>query len=77
MPVHHGYSSKVALTLLVGGMNLALSHVGPRGFIIRDECEPIAEGDAELIIKVNQSINKYKIFLPHGIPGPRQLVEFI
>jgi len=36
MIAHNGYSSKVALTLLIDGAELALSHVGSSRFVVRD-----------------------------------------
>jgi hypothetical protein len=77
MRTYDGYSAKVALTLYIHGQVLALSHVGPGGVIVQDECDPIASGDAELVIKVNDSESKHKIFLPHGISGPQQLSLFL
>jgi hypothetical protein len=77
MPAHNGYSSKVALTLLVDGVKLALSHVGSSKFVVRDHCDPHPAGDAEIVIEVNESAERYKVFLPHGLPGPGQLVEYI
>lgn len=77
MAAQNGYSSKVALTLLVDGMSLALSHVGSRQFVVRDPCEPRPASDAEIVIEINNATNRYKVFLPHGLPGPGQLVEYI
>ena len=65
---HNGYSSKVALTL---------SHVGSSRIVVRDPCDPRPAGDAEIVIEVNNSAERYKVFLPHGLPGPGQLVEYI
>ena len=77
MAAHNGYSSKVALTLLIDGMKLALSHVGSRNFVVRDPCEPRPAGDAEIVIEINDSAERYNVFLPHGLPGPREMVEYI
>lgn len=77
MIAQNGYSSKVALTLLIDGVELALSQVGSRQFVVRDKCEPRPAGDAEIVIDVNNSSERYKIFLPNGLPGPDQLVEYV
>jgi hypothetical protein len=61
----------------VGGVSLALSHVGPNELIVRDECEPIPSGDAKLYIRVDDSKRVRKVFLPHGIPGPHVPVMFM
>ena len=77
MIAHNGYSSKVALTLLIDGRKLALSHVGSSRFVVRDPCDPQPASDAEILIEVNDSAESYKVFLPFGLPGPGQLVEYI
>jgi hypothetical protein len=77
MPHATPYSAKVVLSLLVGGVSLALSHVGPNELIVRDECEPIPSGDAKLYIRVDESKRVRRVFLPHGIPGPHVPVMFL
>jgi hypothetical protein len=76
MPTTDGYSAKVALRLLINDVKLALSHVGGSGLVVKDECQPIPAGPAKLIINVDDSVETREIFLPHGIPGPRQPVPF-
>jgi hypothetical protein len=71
------YSAKVVLTLLVGGLSLSLSHVGPNEIVVRDACDPVPPGDARLLIRVDGSKKYRDIFLPHGIPGPNEPVMFI
>jgi hypothetical protein len=77
MPVVTPYSAEVVLSLLVGGVSLALSHVGPNEIIVRDACDPIPAGDAKLYIRVDESRKVRKVFLPHGIPGPHVPVMFL
>ena len=77
MTFRNGYSPKVALALMVGGRELALSHVGPRDVTVREACEPIPPSDAELLITVDDETESYKIFLPHGIPSAPQKVAYI
>jgi len=77
MIAHNGYSSKVALTLFIDDVTLSLSHVGSSRFVVRDPCDPRPAGDAEIVIEVNDSAERYKVFLPHGLSGPGQLVEYI
>jgi hypothetical protein len=77
MPVVTPYSAEVVLSLLVGGVSLALSHVGPNEIIVRDACEPIPAGEAKLYIRVDDSRKVRKVFLPHGIPGPHVPVMFL
>ncbi|MBL9123945.1 MAG: hypothetical protein JNG90_09965 [Planctomycetaceae bacterium] len=73
----NGYSAKVALTLIVGGEKLSLSHIGPSGLVVRDDCEAIGPCDATLVIQVDDSTQQSRIFLHDGIPGPGQLLKFI
>jgi hypothetical protein len=71
------YSASVSLWLVVDGVSLALSHVGPNELIVRDACEPIPSGDAKLYIRVDNSKRMRKVFLPNGIPGPHAPVMFL
>ena len=77
MIAHAGYSSKVKLTLFIDGAPFALSHVAANQFVVRDQCEPRPAGEAEIEIEVNDSAERFKVFLPHGLPGPDQLVEYV
>lgn len=77
MPAATSYSAEVDLTLRVGGVVLALSHVGPNEIIVRDACESIPAGDAKLYIRVDESRKVRNVFLPHGIPGPHVPVMFL
>jgi hypothetical protein len=76
MATCNGYSSKVALRLLIGDSDLALSHVGSRNFVVRDPCGPLPAGEAELVIEVNDSAERYKVHLIRGLTGPNELVEY-
>ena len=71
------YSAKVELTLAVGGETLSLSHVGPSGIVVRGDCRPMPPGSAEIHIKVDDTESIRKVFLPFGIPGPRQPIAFV
>ena len=76
MAAHNGYSATVALRLRVRESSLILSHVGPNWFVVRDKCEPVPSGDAELVIKVDQKQRVRKVFLPNGIPGSGEQARF-
>jgi hypothetical protein len=56
---------------------LALSHVGSSKFVVRDLCDPLPAGDAEIEIEVNDSAERFKVYLPDGIPGAGQLVDYV
>ena len=77
MITHAGYSPKVALTLRVAGRELELSHVGPKDVTVRESCDFVPPGDAELLITVDDATECYNIFLPHGIPKAPQKVAYI
>jgi hypothetical protein len=77
MPLVTPYSAEVVLSLVVGGVSLSLSHVGPNELIVRDECEQIPAGEARLYIRVDESRKVRTILLPHGIPGPHVPVIFL
>jgi hypothetical protein len=77
MHTHSGYSSKVRLTLHINGSQLALSHVGSKRIVVRDACEPLPASEAEIVIEVNDSAERYNVFLPNGLPGPDQLVDYV
>jgi hypothetical protein len=51
--------------------------MGSKRFIVRDSCAPLPAGNAEIVIEVNDSAERIKVFLPHGLPGPGQLVDYI
>jgi hypothetical protein len=76
MKTYNGYSAKVAITLSVQGLTLAVSHVGPSGLIVQDPCQPMGTCDGELVVKVNESERKYHVCMPHGIPGPGELISY-
>lgn len=45
--------------------------------IVREKCGAIPPGDAILLIRVDESRKKRRIFLPHGVPGPNVPVIFL
>jgi hypothetical protein len=55
---------------------LALSAVGPTDVRVRDACEPIPPTNAELIISIDDEVESYGIYLPHGIPNAPQTVSY-
>jgi hypothetical protein len=44
--------------------------------MVTGECEQVPECNGELIIKIGEQETKSAVFLPQGIPGPRQKVAF-
>lgn len=62
-----GYSSNVVLTLIICGVEIALSHVGSSLFIVRESKHSFAKGNAELVVSVDGVEDRKTVFLPHGI----------
>lgn len=62
-------SAHVVLTLFVGGLELALSHLNPRDLIVRDPCAPLAAQNARLRVAVDDDVQETEVYLPHGVPG--------
>ena len=73
-----GYSSKILLTLIVRGAELALSHVGSKFVIVKQSPESINSCDAELLISVDGEVKRKSVYLPKGIPvGSDQQVLYL
>src|SRR6478736_558010 len=69
------YSAEVVLSLLVGGISLALSHVGPNELLVRDECKPPPAGDAKVFIRVDDSKRVRCLCWQQYIDGARLLAD--
>jgi len=76
MPNSSGYSAKVALTLLVDGVQLALSRVGPASIVVRDECQSLPPCNAKILIEVDDSKESLDVYLPDGVHGAQQRIRF-
>ena len=73
-----GYSSKILLTLIVCGTELALSHVGSRFVIIKQSLESFDSCNAELLVSVDGKVKKKSVYLPYGIAaGSDQQVLYL
>lgn len=70
------YSAKVELQLAVQGVVLSLSHVGPSGLVVREDCPAFPPGAAELRVTVDDDCSVRGVYLPHGIAGPGQPIAF-
>jgi hypothetical protein len=71
------YSPKVALTLVVGGREVALSRIGSNELIVRNISEPVPPSDARLVVTIDDESKTYDIYLPDGIPAAAERVAFI
>lgn len=67
MTLRNGYSARVALTLKVGGRDIALSHVGPNEVSVRELADDVPPSSAQLLIQVDDSSHKLEVYLPQGI----------
>ena len=70
------HSSNVILTLIVCGVELALSHVGSQFCIVRDAIQSFGESEAELVISVYGVEDRKPVFLPHGITAGKSSQVF-
>lgn len=61
------YSSKIVLTLFVGGLKLALSHVGSRFVIVKQSAREIDSCEAELVVSVDGEEKRKEVYLPQGV----------
>ena len=77
MTFRNGYSAKVALTLKVGGKDIALSHVGPNEVSVRDLCESMPPSNAQLLIQVDEGSDLMNVYLPNGISSDSYEVLYI
>ncbi len=67
----------MVLTLLVGGMEFALSHVNSSNVILRDAEVNFASTEAQLMVVVDGVVQQQQIFLPHGISEKERRVQYI
>ncbi len=70
-----GYSSHVDLTLVVDGMKFRVAQVGPDSLILQSPCN-LEPGFADLIIRVDNSIEKYRIVLYQGSSADNPIVPY-
>ena len=71
------YSSCVILRLLVGGEEIALTHVGSGSVILRQPAASYPPTSAVLAVCVDGVAQERKVFLPHGIrPGNNRVRYF-
>ncbi|HTQ37924.1 MAG TPA: hypothetical protein VMJ32_02790 [Pirellulales bacterium] len=70
-----GYSSHVDLSLVVNGEKLRVAQVGPESLILQTprDLEP---GFADLIIRVDDSIEQYRIALYEGSSARNPIVRY-
>jgi hypothetical protein len=61
------HSSAVVLTLLVCGVEIALSHLAANYFIVRSTDREFGATNAELVVKVDGDERRCSVYLPYGI----------
>jgi hypothetical protein len=70
-----GYSSHVDLSLIVDGIRHRVSQVGPDSIILQHPCE-LKPGFADLFIRVDHSIEKYRIALYEGASASDPVIKY-
>ena len=68
MSKYQAYSARVALSVIVGGVTLVLSHLSSDYLVVRNCDTQFESSEAMLIVDVDGKITKRSILLPHGIP---------
>jgi hypothetical protein len=70
-----GYSSHVDLALIVNGETLRLAQVGPESLILQTPCD-LEPGFADLIITIDDLIEKYRIAIYEGSSAQNPIVRY-
>jgi len=65
------------LTLRINGAELAWSHFGSRRIVVQDACKSLRAGEAEIVIEVKDSAERFQVSLPQGLPGPGRIGEYV
>jgi hypothetical protein len=71
-----GYSSRVAITLVINGDRIPVSHVGHSGLRLANTNTSISCGNATLLVDIDGLKKQKKIVIPDGLPGPTGFIKF-
>ncbi len=69
------YSSAVKLTLVVGADSMELSETGPDSIIVRCP-RRISPCEAELVIQIDDHVQRQPVYLPVGIDERSPVVQY-
>jgi len=63
---HGAHSAWVEMRLIVNGISIEITHMGP-DFILIESMAEFAPGEASIFMKVDESESQWKVRLPEGI----------
>lgn len=72
----HAFSAEVALTLVIDGREIALSHVAPEYFVVQDDCGVVPASEAELVVQIDDYSKRTPISLASSIQGKGDRVKY-
>jgi hypothetical protein len=65
-PSYGAHSAQVKMRLLVNGLSLRITHMGP-DFVLVDSPIDHVPGEASIFLKVDESESQWSVRLPEGI----------
>ena len=68
-----GHSAQVKIRLLVGSVNLNVAQLGPDFLLVDTPCD-MPPGEANILMRVDDSERSWTVFLPQGISSTSQRV---
>jgi hypothetical protein len=68
-----GHSADVRISLLLNGHSIPVAQLGP-GFLLLDAPTDHAPGDANIVLRVDQSERRWTVRLPNGISADSKRV---
>lgn len=71
-----GYLSRVAITLVVKGKRIPVSHAGHSGLRLANAESSSPSGNATLVVEIDGIKKQKKIVIPDGMPGPTGFIKF-
>ena len=71
-----GYSTDVRINLILNGHSIPVAQLGPR-FLLVDEPSDHPPGLASIVLRVDQSEERWNVHLPNGISADSQRVAIV
>jgi len=71
-----GYSADVRIDLILNGHSIPVAQLGP-GFLLLDAPDDHAPGLASIVLRVDQSEERWNVHLPDGISADSQRVSIV
>jgi hypothetical protein len=71
-----GHSADVKIDLVLNGHSIPVAQLGP-GFLLIDEPADYPPGEASLILRVDESTERWTVRLPEGISASSKRVNIV